>query len=67
MPRFLIAAAAFLLIAATVSAQVTPAAGYTPPDDTPTFKVGAQTQLMPTDWKVEGGNLRLQFAPKSGN
>jgi hypothetical protein len=28
-------------IAASASAQVTPAAGYTPPDDTPSIKVGA--------------------------
>src|SRR5437762_7452762 len=28
-------------LALSVSAQVTPAAGYTPPDDTPSFKVGA--------------------------
>jgi len=27
--------------AQTASAQVTPAAGYTPPDDTPSIKVGA--------------------------
>jgi hypothetical protein len=33
--------AALLLRGATASAQVTPAAGYTPPDDTPTIKVGA--------------------------
>src|SRR5437764_14407424 len=31
----------FLLIANGVRAQVTPAAGYTPPNDTPAFKVGA--------------------------
>lgn len=33
---------AFLIVvaAASVSAQVTPAAGYTPPDDTPSFKIG---------------------------
>ena len=30
-----------LLVAGPVSAQVTPAAGYTPPDDTPSIKVGA--------------------------
>ena len=30
-----------MTIAASASAQVTPAAGYTPPDDTPSIKVGA--------------------------
>jgi hypothetical protein len=33
-------AAAFLLSAAAASAQVTPAQGYTPPDDTPSIKIG---------------------------
>ena len=32
---------AMVLLAATASAQVTPAAGYTPPDDNPSFKIGA--------------------------
>ncbi|NUR53263.1 MAG: hypothetical protein HOQ29_02350 [Acidobacteria bacterium] len=36
-----IAVAACLLLAARASAQITPAAGYTPPDDTPSVKVGA--------------------------
>lgn len=40
MKRLLILSAA-ILFAAQLSAQVTPAAGYTPPDDTPSFKVGA--------------------------
>src|SRR5713101_9962005 len=35
-----IVAAVSLLHSATSYAQVTPAAGYTPPDDTPTIKVG---------------------------
>jgi hypothetical protein len=40
--RFLVCAAAgALLCAAPCSAQVTPAAGYTPPDDTPSIRVGA--------------------------
>src|SRR5216684_2403574 len=34
-------AAAFTLYAAAAFAQVTPAAGYTPPDDTPSIRVGA--------------------------
>ncbi|HEY3056432.1 MAG TPA: hypothetical protein VGK31_10940 [Thermoanaerobaculia bacterium] len=42
MQRFrLIIAMIFVLIAASASAQVTPAAGYTPPDDNPSFRVGA--------------------------
>jgi len=36
-----IAAVALLVAASAASAQVTPAAGYTPPDDTPSIKVGA--------------------------
>ena len=34
-------AVALSLCAAAASAQVTPAAGYTPPDDTPSIKIGA--------------------------
>ena len=33
-------AAAFALHAVAASAQVTPAQGYTPPDDTPSIRVG---------------------------
>jgi len=36
--------------APTVSAQITPAAGYTPPDDTPSIKVGA---VIYTDWTYQ--------------
>jgi hypothetical protein len=36
-----VAAAACLLLAVPARAQVTPAAGYTPPDDTPSIRVGA--------------------------
>jgi hypothetical protein len=39
--RFALAAIACGMFAAAASAQVTPAAGYTPPDDTPSYKVGA--------------------------
>jgi hypothetical protein len=39
--RALIASCLLTLSAAAVSAQVTPAAGFTPPDDTPSIKVGA--------------------------
>jgi hypothetical protein len=38
--RLVQASAAVLLLAGPASAQVTPAAGYTPPDDTPSIKVG---------------------------
>src|SRR5438477_11639279 len=41
MRRFFSAAALLLLTAAPAVSQVTPAAGTTPPDDTPSFKVGA--------------------------
>src|SRR5882757_8019645 len=33
-------ACTMMTVAASASAQVTPAAGYTPPDDTPSIKVG---------------------------
>src|SRR5258707_14659495 len=33
-------ACALMTVASSASAQVTPAAGYTPPDDTPSVKVG---------------------------
>src|ERR1700687_2377821 len=35
-----LATAAFALLTGSASAQVTPAAGYTPPDDTPAIRVG---------------------------
>ena len=41
MTRSILAAAITAMFAIAASAQVTPAAGYTPPDDTPSFKVGA--------------------------
>lgn len=37
----ILAAAAGVLVALSATAQVTPAAGVTPPDDTPSYKVGA--------------------------
>jgi hypothetical protein len=37
----LFAAVVFLIAAGRASAQVTPAEGYTPPDDTPSIKIGA--------------------------
>ena len=39
--RVLIASFLMTTVAVAASAQVTPAAGYTPPDDTPSIKVGA--------------------------
>ena len=39
--RVLIASAVMITTASIASAQITPAAGYTPPDDTPSIKVGA--------------------------
>ncbi len=39
--RILAVVSAGALTAATAAAQVTPAAGYTPPDDTPSIKIGA--------------------------
>ena len=38
--RSILTAAALVLYAAAASAQVTPAQGYTPPDDTPSIRVG---------------------------
>jgi len=40
MLRYVYAAGVVLLIAVPMFAQVTPAAGYTPPDDTPSVKLG---------------------------
>jgi hypothetical protein len=39
--RLALAVCTLLMTVAPASAQVTPAAGYTPPDDTPSIKVGA--------------------------
>ncbi len=50
-------------IAAGASAQVTPAAGYTPPDDTPAFRVGATIytdftyQQNPTGTDSDGNSI----------
>src|SRR3954452_6131861 len=48
--RLLIALTLLSTSAAAVSAQVTPAAGYTPPDDTPSVKVGV---TLFTDYSVQ--------------
>ena len=40
LTRFVIALVFTIVVARSASAQVTPAAGYTPPDDTPSIKVG---------------------------
>ena len=60
-----IAIAALLLssLAAVASAQVTPAAGYTPPDDTPSVKVGVTLytdytyQQNPTPSDADGNTI----------
>ena len=50
-------------IPAAVSAQVTPAAGYTPPDDTPTIRVGMTlfpnyvVQTEPKIQDADGNNV----------
>ena len=52
-----------VLFAATASAQITPAAGYTPPDDTPSIKVGATIymdytyQSNPTATDADGNTI----------
>ena len=64
MPRFrFIAVVAVSLIATAASAQVTPAAGYAPPDDTPSFKIGATIYgdytyfQSPTAKDADGNNI----------
>ena len=59
-----IAAVAFLLVAGQAAqAQVTPAAGYTPPDDTPSIKIGAVVfadytfQQKPTVKDADGNEI----------
>jgi hypothetical protein len=59
----LLAACALLTIAASASAQVTPAAGYTPPDDTPSIRVGVTLfplytyQTTPTATDADGNTI----------
>jgi hypothetical protein len=61
--RALIAALLLSTFAGTASAQVTPAAGYTPPDDTPSIKVGATIytdftyQSHPTVTDTDGNTI----------
>ncbi|RPJ79388.1 MAG: hypothetical protein EHM13_13465 [Acidobacteria bacterium] len=56
--------AAALLTGGPVAAQVTPAAGYTPPDDTPTIKVGAVIfadytfQQKPSATDADGNSIK---------
>src|SRR5215471_7556720 len=45
-----IAVVATLFLARPSSAQITPAAGYTPPDDTPSIRVGV---TIYTDWTYQ--------------
>jgi hypothetical protein len=59
----LFAACAVLTFAASASAQVTPAAGYTPPDDTPSIRVGVTLfplytyQTTPTATDADGNTI----------
>ena len=59
----LFAAFAALTVAASASAQVTPAAGYTPPDDTPSIRVGVTLfplytyQTTPTATDADGNTI----------
>src|SRR3954453_2196557 len=63
--RALLAAALGLLQASVASAQVTVAAGYTPPDDTPSIRVGATIfadytiQQQPTIKDADGNLVTL--------
>src|ERR1043165_4083 len=63
--RFALAAVLCGALAAAASAQVTPAAGYTPPDDTPSFKVGATIfgdytyQESPVIADADGNSVKL--------
>lgn len=60
-----VAAAVCLLLATRARAQVTPAAGYTPPDDTPSVKLGAviyadyTVQQQPKIQDADGNNVTL--------
>ena len=61
--RVLIASFLMTTFATAVSAQVTPAAGYTPPDDTPSIKVGVTLftdfsyQQNPTTTDADGNTI----------
>ncbi len=63
MKKFSLAAAMTAMFAVAASAQVTPAAGYTPPDDTPKYNVGATiyadyTYNQSPEVKDADGNLQ---------
>jgi hypothetical protein len=45
--RVLVLLSALMAVGSAASAQITPASSYTPPDDTPSFKVGA---VIYADW-----------------
>src|SRR6202163_2029801 len=61
--RFVIAFVFTIVVARSASAQVTPAAGYTPPDDTPSVKVGVTLytdytyQQSPTGTDSDGNTI----------
>ena len=60
-----LAAIAALVLATPASAQVTPAAGYTPPDDTPSIKIGVTlymdytVQQQPKVTDTDGNSVTL--------
>jgi len=49
------------LWASTASAQITPAAGFTPPDDTPAIKVGATISPLHLYRRAEGDRCRQEY------
>jgi hypothetical protein len=61
--RFFLAAALTVSMASVAVAQVTPAAGFTPPDDNPSFKIGATIfadytfNQSPTVKDADGNNV----------
>jgi len=62
--RMLAAVASVMVFGSSAFAQVTPAAGYTPPDDTPSFKIGATifadytVQQSPNTKDSDGNTIR---------
>ena len=63
--RPIVSATAILVFSSPCAAQVTPAAGYTPPDDTPAIRVGATifadytVQTKPKVTDVDGNEISL--------
>ena len=70
MRKWMVGGSALALLAVgSVRAQVTPAAGYTPPDDTPTIKVGTVifTDYTYTDEPTTADAAGSQVKPKGFN